>query len=418
VLSRILRTIREHALVQRGDRVLVAVSGGPDSTALLHGLLTLAPRLEITVCAACVDHGLRPESEDEARAVEKRCRTLGVSCAVIRVDVGQARRPHVSLQEAARTARLAALQEAAARLKCDKIALGHTADDQAETVLFRILRGTGLAGLAGIPYQRDSFVRPLLDVRRAELLRYLGKRKITFFCDPSNANRRYARPRIRHDILPMLARENPRVVEALLALSREAQGRSAKAWRVKLPASAHVSERTAETVQRLVREGRGTRHVALRDGAILVRYGQVVWQPKAVRRPDRAAKPSGERVAVPGPGEFRIFDPPAPAVEVLPPRSDVWPGGNHACFDVAQLRWPLCLRPWQPGDRMAPRSGRGTRKLSDLLIDAKIPRPDRATLPVLCDAAGTILFVPGLRPSEAGRPNHHTREWIEVRVAR
>jgi tRNA(Ile)-lysidine synthase len=418
VLSRILRTIREHALLARGDRVLVALSGGPDSTALLHGLLALVPRLGIVVQAVCVDHGLRHESADEAGVVAERCRAMGVPCTVVPVDVGVARRPHVSVQEAARTVRLAALQETAARLGCNKIALGHTADDQAETVLFRILRGTGLHGLAGIPYQRDRLVRPLLDVRRAELLRYLGKRDITFFSDPSNASRRYARSRIRHDILPMLARENPRVVEALLALSSEARGQSATSWRDELPASAHVSRRTAETVQRLVREGRGMRHVAVRNGAIVVRYGQVLWHPKAAAPEAGTSIKIAEEVILPGPGQFRIFEPPAPAVEVLPARSDAWPGGNRACFDVAQLRWPLRLRAWKPGDRMAPRKGRGTRKLSDLLIDAKVPRWDRAALPVLCDASGRILFVPGLRPSEAGSPNQHTREWFEVRVAR
>jgi tRNA(Ile)-lysidine synthase len=417
VLSRILRTIREHSLLARGERVLVAVSGGPDSTALLHGLLALAPRLEIVVQAACVDHGLRQESADEAARVEQRCRALAVPCAVLKVDVAQARRAHVSAQEAARIVRLAALQDTAKQLDCNRIALGHTADDQAETVLFRILRGTGLSGLAGIPYQRDSFVRPLLDVRRAELLAYLGKREIAYVSDPSNANRRYARSRIRHDILPMLARENPRVVESLLALSREAQGGAAKSWLDELPIGVYLPRRAAETVQRLLREGGGTRQVAVKNGEIVVRYGHVLWQTR-VAVPPLPAKQSATSAIFPAGGQFQLFDPPAPAIEVLAARGGPWPGGNRACFDVAQVEWPLCLRPWRPGDRMAPRFGRGTRKLSDLLIDAKIPRRDRSTLPVLCDASGTILFVPGLRPSEAGRPNQHTQEWIELRVAR
>jgi tRNA(Ile)-lysidine synthase len=418
VLSRILRTIREHALLGPADRVLVGVSGGPDSMALLHGLVVLAPRLGISVQAACVDHCLRPESADEAITVVQRCHDLDVRCEIVTVDVTSARGPHVSIQEAARKVRLAGLQETAVRLGCNKIALGHTADDQAETVLFRILRGTGLAGLAGIPYRRDSLVRPLLDVRRAELLRYLGKRGIAFFSDPSNANRRYARARIRHDVLPMLARENPRVVEALLALSFEAQGRAARGWRVELPAIAQVSRRAAQTVQRLVREGRGTRQVTTKDGEIVVRYGQVAWEGRASGAAGCTATRSEEKMVIRGPGQFRLFDPPAPAVEVLPACGDAWPGGKRACFDVSQLRWPLCLRAWQPGDRMSPRAGRGTRKLSDLLIDAKIPRRERSTLPVLCDASGTILYVPGLRPSETGRSNPNTREWIEVRVLR
>jgi tRNA(Ile)-lysidine synthase len=418
VLSRILRTIREHALIDAGDRVLIAVSGGPDSTALLHGLLILAGRLGISVRGVCVDHALRTESADEARAVEEHCRGLGIQCEVVRVDVARARGSHVSLQDAARTVRLMALQEAAVRLGCNKIALGHTADDQAETVLFRILRGTGIAGLGGIPYRRDLFVRPLLDVRRAELLGFLGKRRITFFQDPSNANRRYARSRIRHDILPMLERENPRVIEALRALSRQAQGHAAQSWRDELPGVAHLPMRTADTIDRLVREGRGTRRVTVKNGEVVVRYGRVFWQPKSGAALASAASPGVVRTITLDGGQFRLFDPPAPAIEVLPARRDPWPVGDRACFDVEDLRWPLSVRPRQPGDRMAPRHGRGTRKLSDLLIDAKIPRGQRSTLPVLCDASGTVLYVPGLRPSEAGRPNPRTQEWIEVRVAR
>ena len=181
MLSRVLGTIREHGLLAKGDRVLVAFSGGPDSTALLHVLAKLAPRLGFTLTAASVDHGLRPESAEEAREVGRRCRRMGVACEVVVVDVVQARRPHVSVQEAARNTRLAALERAAARLDCTKIALGHTADDQAETVLFRILRGTGIAGLAGIPYQRGLFVRPLIDERRAELVASVKSGDILLF---------------------------------------------------------------------------------------------------------------------------------------------------------------------------------------------------------------------------------------------
>lgn len=412
MLSRLLRTVREHALLERGDRVLVAASGGPDSTALLHGLLTLAPRLGISLCAACVDHGLRPESADEARAVVERCRAWGIAASAVTVDVGKAMRRHVSVQEAARIVRLAALAETAKQLGCTKIALGHTADDQAETVLFRIVRGTGLRGLSGIPYRRDSLIRPLLDVRRHELLAYLAKRKIAFVSDPSNANPRYARSRIRHQVLPALARENPRVVESLLSLSREAQ-RGQEAGNDK--DRPHLPRRAAETLRRLVREGRGTRQITAKGGAIVVGYGQVSWQPTPVVPP---APLAADHVISPSGGQFRLFAPPAPAIEVLAARRGPRPPGDQACFDVARLAWPLSLRTRRPGDRMVPRFGLGSRKLSDLLIDAKVPRRERSTLPLLCDAAGTILFVPGLRPAEAGRPSSDTQEWVEVRVAR
>jgi tRNA(Ile)-lysidine synthase len=418
VLSRVLRSIRERGLAAKGDRLLVAVSGGPDSTALLYGLAKIAPRLGVSLVAACVDHRLRPESAEEARQVAQICQGLGIACEVLEVDVSRARKAHVSAQEAARNVRLAALQSAAGRLGCTRIALGHTADDQAETVLFRIVRGTGIAGLAGIPYQRGPFIRPLLDVRRAQILAYLAKRKIDYFTDPSNANRRYARSRLRHDILPALARENPRVVEALLALAREAQDKGVATWRKDLPADLYLPRRAVHAVDGLMRAGCGTRAITVRNGVLTVGYGKVSWSPRKPGDQASAWAQAKDVQRVAGPGQYRIFDPPAPGLDIAPARVGAWPGGNSACFDTAKLTWPLSVRALRPGDRMAPRGGRGTRKLSDLLIDAKIPRQERAILPVLCDASGAILCVPGLRPSETGRPGGETREWIEVHVLR
>lgn len=414
MLACVLATIRREQLLVSGEQVLVAVSGGPDSTALLHVLLELAPRLGVTLSAATVDHGLRAESLREACEVARRCRRLGVKCEVLTVDVGRARRRHGSLQEAAREARLGALAAAAARSGCTKIALGHTADDQAETILFRILRGTGIAGLAGMAFQRGNLIRPLLEVRRAQILRYLGRRKLPFVTDPSNANRRYARVRIRHEVLPFLARENPRVVEALLQLGRQARATPARAWLAALPAGLYVPQRTLEIVDRLAAQSRGTRRVAAAGGAIVVGYGQVRWEPVAA-----TAQPSPvAAVRVRRPGVYRLAAPPAPAVDIRPPLAGPPPSGNAACFDPARVGWPLLLRAPRPGDRMLPRGGRGSRKLSDLLIDAKIPREERALLPVLCEAGGALLFVPGLRPSEVGRPGAGTREWFEVCLAR
>ncbi len=413
MLSRILATIRERSLVIKGDRLLVAVSGGPDSTALLHGLAKIAPRLGISLAAACVDHRLRPESTAEAREVRRRCQEMGIACEVLEVDVGRARKAHISGQEAARNVRLAALENAASQLGCTKIALGHTADDQAETVLFRIVRGTGVAGLAGIPYRRGLFIRPLLDVRRAQILAYLAKRKLAFVEDPSNANRRYARSRIRHDVLPMLARENPRVVEALLALAREARDKDAGLWRRALPPELYLSRPAVHTVDRWMRDGHGTRTMTVPNGELSVRYGKVSWLSRKL-----GTARAGEESLVLGPGLYRVFASPSPGLEIVPACTGVAPGGNAACFDTAKVRWPLRVRSLRAGDRMAPRGGCGTRKLSDLLIDAKIPRQDRALLPVLCDASGAILYVPGLRPSQLGRPDETTQDWIHVHVLR
>ncbi|HEY0711783.1 MAG TPA: tRNA lysidine(34) synthetase TilS, partial [Polyangia bacterium] len=274
MLSRVLRTIHEHALIRPEERVLVAVSGGPDSVALLHALAHLAPRLRVAIEAATVDHGLRGGSSDEAAAVVRLCAGLGLPCALLRPDVGVHRGPHVSLQDAARRARLGALRDLARARGCSRIALGHTADDQAETILFRIVRGTGVRGLAGIPYERDDFIRPLLDVRRRDVLRFLARRRISFIEDPANRDPRHTRSRVRGAWLPFLATENPRIVEALLALGDEAR---------RMPAPPEVltavPRRTRRLVENLVAAPDGTHLIDTKVGLIAVAYDRVTVHP-------------------------------------------------------------------------------------------------------------------------------------------
>jgi len=416
VLSQVLHTIREHKLLAAGERVLVAVSGGPDSTALLHALKQIASRLHIELVAATVDHGLRPESGSEAALVAERCRALGVDCEILEVDVKAARHAHVSWQEAARNVRLSALQEAAARLGCARVALGHTADDQAETVLFRIVRGTGVGGLAGIPYQRGTFIRPLLDVRRKGIMAFLAKRRIPFVEDPSNANRHYARVRIRLDILPLLARENPRVVDALLSLAQDARAIAAGAPTRDPLALPSVPRRAAVLIRRMAAEGQGTRRVSVPEGEVVVSYGDVRFRPRAGRR-QNSFPASRESVRVVGPGTYRLPGrSEGCALKLEEGRHPALPPSGAAVFDAARIARPLEVRAWRPGERMRPRGGRGSRKLSDLLVDAKIPRDHRHELPALVAADGSILFVAGVRPSEVGRPQVGSEYWLAVRA--
>jgi tRNA(Ile)-lysidine synthase len=416
VLSQVLHTISDQALLAGGERVLVAVSGGPDSTTLLHALVHLASRLHIELVAAVVDHGLRPESGAEAGLVAERCKTLGVRCEILTVDVKAARAPHVSLQEAARNVRLLALQEAAARLGCARVALGHTADDQAETVLFRIVRGTGISGLRGIPYRRGIFIRPLLDVRRKSVMAFLAKRRIPFVEDPSNANRHYTRVRIRLDLLPLLCRENPRVVDALLSLAQDARAiTSGEPAHSPLDLTS-VPRRAAALIQRMAVQGRGTRRVSVPEGEVVVSYGRVEFRPHGSR--DSSTSPlTPESVRVEGPGIY--FLPgrsQGRALQLEEGRHPVLPPDGAAVFDATRIARPLEVRAWRPGDRMRPRGGRGSRKVSDLFGDAKIPRDLRPTTPVLATADGTILFVAGVRPSEIGRPQVGIQHWLAVRA--
>lgn len=215
------RLIRDESLLGRDDVVLCACSGGPDSTALLHVLAMLAPRIGHRVVAHGVDHGLRPEAAAELALAGELAARLDVPFATTRVDVA----PGANLQARAREARLGVLAEAAAACGARAIATGHTADDRAETLLMRLLRGAGPRGLAVLPPRADwpgsaaRLIRPLLLARRGDVLAHLRRHGLPFVEDPSNRDPRFLRTRVRRELLPLLEDLSPRVVEHLCALA-------------------------------------------------------------------------------------------------------------------------------------------------------------------------------------------------------
>jgi len=225
-------TISRHRMLRRGDRVLVAVSGGPDSLALLSILVSLREEFKLTLLAAYVDHGLRPAAaKREAALVKKLGREWGVPVTVLRRPVRKGKKD--SLESSARAIRYEALVGLAGRLRCGAIATGHTADDQAETVLMRILRGSGTAGLAGIPPVRcigDSprsgtvpllkVIRPLIGCTRGQVMEHLRAGGLHPLLDRSNLSPRFVRNRIRNDLLIRLEKEfNPQVRKHLCQLA-------------------------------------------------------------------------------------------------------------------------------------------------------------------------------------------------------
>ncbi|MBC8132393.1 MAG: tRNA lysidine(34) synthetase TilS [Deltaproteobacteria bacterium] len=443
MLSHVLRSISRQGLLvgPNANRVLCAVSGGPDSMALLACLWELAPRLGLELEVATVDHGLRSEAASEMALVAERVSDLGLLWHPIRVDVSAARtrgretdRRPGGVQEVARRLRLAALVQLAQQRSLGRVALGHNADDQAETVLFRILRGTGVKGLAGIPYLRPPFIRPLLDVTRVQVLAYLRRRSLAYAMDPSNADLRYARARLRHRILPMLRQENPRVDQALRALAVSATQAEAQAeprFVEALRDGVYIPTRLAAEINAAAREAKGTRSFDLAGGRrITVAYGRVsvATGDGRVRDGDgvcgvdvdvdvdvvRTTQLPLLPISLDGPGTYPF----GRGLRILVHEEGI--AGARACararaadmddcrwawFDADRISWPLYARVRCRGDRMVPRGGRGSRKLSDLLIDAKIPRADRAGLPVVTTSNGDLLFVPGLRPAQEAAPS-------------
>jgi len=231
---RVLRYARDRAALRPGEHVLVAVSGGPDSTALLLILSRLAPSLDLALMAAHFDHGLRgrPAARRERSYVEALCRRLGVPLQVGGGDTRAQVRAHgLSREEAARELRYAFLAEAAVAAGCAVVATGHTADDQVETVLLHIIRGSGLAGLAGMAARgpwpltgREGLDvgRPLLCLRRQEAARYCQEEGLEPVVDPSNVSPAFLRNRVRLELLPLLRQYNPRIDSALLRLAEAA----------------------------------------------------------------------------------------------------------------------------------------------------------------------------------------------------
>jgi len=406
----VLETIGRRRLLRPEDRVLVALSAGPDSTALLASMAALRAAGEVAAVAALhVDHGLRPDGAEDAACAAAACARLGVPFESVRVTVGPG-----NVQAAARRARYAALREAVARTGSSRIATGHTRTDQAETVLLRLLRGAGARGLGAIPPRRGIIVRPLIDRSRAEGIRYLEKLGLAWREDPSNATPRFARNRLRLSLWPALLSLAPAAERALARtadLSREDE--RALSGRARAVAgegvSADLRAMAGEPLAVRRRVVRALwRAVAGRGAALEAKHVEAVLALSRRGRPGRTALPGGlearsryGRLEIgPTPGVAPGF----PAVQVPGPgRYEIPTTGDTFEISVARpeaLPWPLALRARLPGDRFRPAGGRGSKKLKSWLIDRKVPREVRDRLVVL--AAGVrVLAVPALSVVDA-----------------
>jgi tRNA(Ile)-lysidine synthase len=438
------RAIHRHAMVAAGDTVLVGVSGGADSVALLSTLVTLASSLAISLRVLHVDHGLRADSARDADFVRRLCERLGVPVEVAQVTVGAG-----SVEAAARAARYAALAAGADRAGAARIAVGHTADDQAETVLMRVLEGAGVRGLAGIAAVRGRIIRPLIDARRADVVAHLERTGLPWLEDPSNRDVRFLRNRIRHQVLPVIAAACEGDVVAALtrvgALAREssdAVDRMAEAELHRLgavePDGVTLSRTALAALPREV-AAELLRRAASRLGsrAPLRAWGhrglaRVLADP-APRRPFRlggvVVEVSGDRIRVGARAtvalDARALDVPgrvdlpeigrALEARLLPAASYVVPReAARVAFDAGALPRRLMIRARRHGDRFRP-FGAGERRLKAFLIDAKVPRWERMRLP-LVDAGGEILWVAGVRRAAAAPLTAATRDVMELRL--
>lgn len=211
------RTLREECSLVAGDRVLLAVSGGGDSTAMLHVLSRLAPRLGVGLFAHGVDHGLRAEAGTELDLASTLAERLGIEFSRCQIEVARGS----NLQARAREARYVALRHRADELGCTLIATAHHADDRAETVFMRLLRGSGIQGLGVLAPRENHLLRPLIRARRSDISAHLSRHELLFSSDPSNDNTHYLRVTVRKVLLPSLVEVSPGIVSHLCAIADE-----------------------------------------------------------------------------------------------------------------------------------------------------------------------------------------------------
>ncbi|MDA8141100.1 MAG: tRNA lysidine(34) synthetase TilS [Desulfobacteraceae bacterium] len=466
LVAQTMETIERHAMLARGDCVLVGVSGGPDSVALLHLLHTLAPRYALRLGVAHLDHGLRPEAAaQELALVRGLAEQLQVPCHNGKLQ----RSPHKgSLEEHLRDRRYAFFEQLRVEHGYTKIALGHQAEDNAEGVLLHLLRGSGIRGLAGIPPVRDGYIiRPLIEARREQILAYLQRHDLRYAHDPSNEDPRFERNQIRHLLLPLLVEQyNPNVVAVLnrlatlcreeeqwfadyLAPMLEGINSSTDANLLELhlqelihlpgPLQRRLLRAALAQWQGHLRRLGAAQVEALRDLA-LGRAGRRLNLPGGVRgertanllRFTRQTSPRSKAdhgfgqpyeytiesaqqlpivLAIPEAGCRLEFD----TLGTIDPRQ--WHGDDRSAIliDLDQVHFPLKIRNRRPGDRFQPFGPQGSKKIKTFMIDEKIPVPERDQIPLLL-SGDTIMWIVGIRRGQMAPLSSQTRQVLRVCV--
>ncbi len=480
--QRLSEHLTEAGLLAPGEPVVVAVSGGSDSVALLHLLAAhnagrAAPH---PLHGVHLNHRLRGEASDQdAEYVRQLCRSINISCTIESCDVAAlASAEGLSLEEAGRKRRFELFERVCLTVGAKVVALAHHADDNAETVLHRIVRGTGLRGLAGIapvrPLRRGGdirVIRPLLQVRRQEIEAYLADRSISAREDASNQLTTHTRNRVRHEVLPLLReRFNPQVVEALLRLADQAAGleaylsetgermlesmivdrldgqivlhgpslaRKPQVIATQLVRQAitrlgapegDLSRRHLLAVVELAGRSEGSKTIDLPGGLrVSRRYARLIFEYTGTDVTDLldSAEPldvpvsMNGRTTLPVRGleiDCEVGEVSAEAIAAhLTGLSGKARSGDEEWLDADQVSPPLLARRRRPGDRFFPLGMSGVKKVSDFFIDTKIEPAQRERTVILCDQLGPIWIVP-LRIDQRVRLTRATRRVLRMRV--
>ena len=473
LVEKIRRYIEQNSLIEAGDKVLAAVSAGLDSMVLLELLHRLSGPLEFTLSVAHFDHGLRGEQgAQECELVRRKCEALALPFqsgsagrSLLEASYGE------NIQKAARIARYAFLHDCARKTGCSRIATGHHRDDQAETVLMRLIKGSGLVGLAGIQPSSCSgrLIRPLLAASRAELEEFAGENEIAWAEDPTNVTEKYLRNRLRHRLIPGIEKKyDPDFSENLVRLGEEAalfrRFLDDRTRELQQKGLAAVNEDAVEIdCNGAAEQPLLLRRHLIRQAVFDLTRGELILSGRPLNAVERLVSCglSGKRLDLPrGLTAYREFDLvritrketsggakggingvelKAGNINVLRLGSRCWEieiemqkrqpgasldlpeqGGGKNCyeerFDNNSLRWPLSAGQWVDGEQIRPFGLGGRKKLKKVLAEKRVPLSRRCEIPVVREAGREVLWVCGVCRSDLAPLGRETADVLVIRA--
>lgn len=447
-------------MLQKGETILIGLSGGPDSVCLAHILNTIKDDFKLKINAVYIDHGLRPaEIPSEIEFCKEFCNRSGINFLTKTIDVRTfATSQRMNLQEAGRYLRYLTYNEVSKEIKATRIALGHTADDQAETLIMRLIRGSGTTGLASIPPIRGNIIRPLIEIEREEIIDYLTDVRVNYIIDSSNMKRNYLRNKIRLSVMPILKQINPDIIQTLSKTATIFRDEERYFEIIVTKTLMKLFSRKTDTrvelfltpfeimdtvimrrvLRRVIDETRGLRGISfinIEDIIELIKNGKPgdrLYLPKGIR----VIKEYSVLILTSEPpvrlGEY-VLDVPGECVlkearlvikssiidskEKIQVSPNLWK--NYAYFDMDKLKLPLIIRARKNGDYFYPYGFGKRKKLQDYFVDEKVPRDERDRIP-LVTSNGEIIWVVGYRGDERYKVTENTSKilFLETKVSR
>lgn len=455
IFEKVLSTINKYNLIEKGDKIVLGLSGGPDSICLLHILNRLRETLEIEVYAAHLNHQIRGiEAQKDALYITQICDDLGITSFVKSIDVPKyCKEKGLSIEEGARKLRYEMFDEIKEKTQSNKIAIGHNLNDQAETILMRIMRGTGLQGLRGIEYIRDNgLIRPILDIERSEIEAYCDEYNLNPRIDQTNLETIYTRNKIRLELIPYMKDNfNPNVIQSIVRMSNSLKSDSdyiEKEADIKFKEVSVVKDGCVEIElesyfklheaikARVLRHG--IKHILGDTNFVDQKHIEDIMQledqnkidkminlPRGIfayRKKDNILLTNKEIVVediefyhnIPSNGfvklkELGLF------LETQTMNIDRYKNMKtdkiSKGFDFDKIKGGIVVRNREQGDKI--KLPAGSKKLKDLFIDLKIPREERCKVPVIVDEQG-ILCVGSYKTSENYKIDNQTKEVLKI----